>query len=99
MLRFLAPIIAGVVIMLAPVAAQAAAAAAPADLFSVTGVHVDASAESATAARDKALADGRPVAWQRLYRRLAPQSAWDKQPQLDDRKALEPDRAQLRSRK
>ncbi len=92
MLRFLAPLIAGVAIMLAPIAAHAAAATAPAapaaDLFSVNGVHVDASAESATAARDRALADGRPIAWQRLYRRLAPQSSWDKQPQLDD-KALE----------
>jgi hypothetical protein len=88
MFRYLAPIIAAVAIALVPVAARAAAAAPAPDLFSVSGVHVDATAESATAARDKALQAGRPIAWQRLYRRLAPQSAWDKQPQLDD-KALE----------
>ena len=82
MLRLLSLYLIAVLALLAPfrVVAQPAA-----DLFSVTGVHVDATAESATAARDRALQNGRPAAWQRLYRRLAPQTAWDKQPQLDDK--------------
>lgn len=59
---------------------QAGAQAADASLFSVPGVEVDATAESATAARDIALAGGRPEAWQRLFRRLTPPSVWDEQP-------------------
>lgn len=61
-----------------------AAAAAPPDPFTVKAVHVDATAASATAARDAALAQGRPLAWTKLYRSLAPQSAWGKQPPLND---------------
>ena len=64
--------------------ASSAAQAAAADLFTVSGIPVDATADSATAARDRALAEGRPVAWQRLFRRLTPSSAWGRQPQLDD---------------
>jgi hypothetical protein len=45
---------------------------------------VDATARSATAARDIALANGRPIAWQRLYRRITPPTAWDRQPSPDD---------------
>ena len=60
------------------------AAAAPADPFAVSGVHVDATGGSAAAARDAAMAQGRPIAWARLYRTLAPQSAWGKQPALND---------------
>ena len=63
---------------------SSAALAAAADLYTVSGVQVDATAESATAARDAAVAEGRPVAWQRLFRRLTPQSAWPRQPELDD---------------
>jgi hypothetical protein len=62
----------------------ALAAAAGGELYAISGVAVDATAESATAARDSALAEGRPVAWQRLFRRLTPQTEWAKQPQLDD---------------
>lgn len=58
--------------------------AAAADLFSVGGIQVDATAESATAARDQALAQGRPAAWAKLFRRLTPPAAWAKQPELDD---------------
>ena len=67
---------------LAAGAVQAAPAPAP-DLFSVTGIKVDQTAESATAARDLAMAQGRPVAFTRLYRRLTAQANWSKQPQLD----------------
>jgi hypothetical protein len=55
-----------------------------ADMFTVEGVKVEATAASATAARENALAQGRPEAWQRLYRRLTPPSEWDYQPQLGD---------------
>jgi len=66
-----------------------AADAAPApDLFTVAGVKVDATAESATAARDIAMDQGRPVAWTRLFRRLVAQGNWSKQPQLDENTLL-----------
>jgi hypothetical protein len=60
-------------------------AAQPADasLYSVPGVEVDATAQSATLARDIALARGRPEAWQRLFRRLTPPSLWNQQPNPD----------------
>ncbi len=57
--------------------------AADAALYTVPGIEVDATAGSATAARDIALASGRPAAWQRLYRRLTPPTAWDQQPEAD----------------
>ena len=67
----------------------AAVNAAPApDLFTVTGVKVDATAESATTARDQAMSEGRPVAWTRLFRRLVAQGNWSKQPQLDENTLL-----------
>jgi hypothetical protein len=53
-------------------------------LYTISGVHVDATAASATEARDIAITQGRPVAWTRLFRRLAPQKDWPKQPQLDN---------------
>ncbi len=62
---------------------QAPAHAADAALYSVAGIEVDATAGSATAARDIALANGRPAAWERLYRRITPSSEWDLQPAAD----------------
>lgn len=70
------------------VGSPAIAAPAPPDLFTVTGIKVDASAESATTARDIAMTQGRPAAWTRLYRRLTAASNWSKQPQLDDNALL-----------
>jgi hypothetical protein len=61
-----------------------AAPARAADPFSIKGVHVDATAPTATEARNKAVAQGRPIAWTRLYRSLAPQNTWNKQPALND---------------
>ena len=63
-------------------AVQAAPAPAP-DVFTVTGIKIDQTAESATAARDLAMAQGRPLAWTRLYRRLTAMANWSKQPPLD----------------
>jgi hypothetical protein len=67
-----------------------AAVAAPAlgDLFTVAGIKVDATAESATIARDIAMAQGRPQAWTTVYRRLTATANWGKQPQLDDNQLL-----------
>ncbi|HYK80748.1 MAG TPA: DUF2066 domain-containing protein [Micropepsaceae bacterium] len=78
-------------VLLAALAAGTPAFAAPAaapDLFTVSGIKVDASAESATAARDIAMTQGRPAAWTKLYRRLTAASMWAKQPQLDDNALL-----------
>jgi hypothetical protein len=58
------------------------------DLFTVAGIKVDASAESAIAARDIAMAQGRPQAWTTVYRRLTAAANWGKQPQLDDNQLL-----------
>jgi hypothetical protein len=61
--------------------AQPAAADAT---FTVSNVHVDASAASVTEARSAAVAAGRPTAWQILFRRLTRQQDWGRQPVLDD---------------
>jgi len=60
------------------------AMAAESGLYSVTGVSVDATSNSANAARDIALSQGRPTAWQRLYRRLTPPAQWPNQPNPDE---------------
>jgi len=65
-------------------AAPAPAASAPGDLFTVTGIRVDATAESAQTARDAAMAQGRPDAWSQIYRRLTPSAMWGRQPRLTD---------------
>lgn len=58
--------------------------AAAADLtYSVSGIHVDASGPSASAAESIAIDQGRPRAWDILYRRIAKQADWGKQPKLD----------------
>src|ERR1700742_5012094 len=62
------------------------ALAAPAqaqELFTVSGVHVDATAASSGEALNLAVAQGRPRAWQILYRRLTRQQDWPRQPALD----------------
>lgn len=61
-----------------PLSAQAA------DPFAVPNIHVDASAQSASVAQLAAIAQGRPKAWSVLYKRIAKQADWGKQPQLDD---------------
>jgi hypothetical protein len=66
---------------------QAAPSTLP-DLFTVNGIKVDATAESATAARDRAMAEGRPEAWTKLYRRLTATANWSKQPKLDENAVL-----------
>lgn len=68
----------------AVLAMSAAPAQAAESLFSVSGIKVDATAASATEARDIAIAQGRSKAWAKLYRRLAREKDWPRQPQLDD---------------
>jgi hypothetical protein len=58
------------------------------DLFTVTAIRVDATAESAIIARDLAMAQGRPLAWTKLFRRFTVPASWGKQPQLDDNQLL-----------
>jgi len=65
-------------------AAPAYAAPAP-DLFTVPGVKVEASAESAISARDAAMAQGRAAAWTKLFHRLTAAANWRKQPMLDEK--------------
>lgn len=53
------------------------------NLYTVSGVHVDASAASSAEAANMAIAQGRPRAWQILYRRLTREEDWPRQPALD----------------
>ena len=55
-----------------PAAAQNVTRPTPEALFTVEGVTVDATAESGTAARDRALGEGQAAAWAGLVARLAP---------------------------
>jgi hypothetical protein len=65
-----------------PVAAEGA------DQFSVVGIKVDATALSPRAARELAIAQGRPIAWSQLFRRFTGQPAWGTEPQLGERELL-----------
>ena len=69
-------------------AAPVRAAPARPDLFSITGIKVEASAESAISARDAAMSQGRAAAWTKLFHRLTTAANWRKQPALNE-KALE----------
>jgi hypothetical protein len=53
------------------------------NLFTVSAVHVAASAASSSEAYTIALEQGRPKAWTTLYRRLTRQQDWNRQPALD----------------
>ena len=65
-------------------AAAAPAAVVTADMFTIAGMKVEASAQSPRAARDLAMLQGRPLAWTKLFRRFAVQDAWGSEPQLTD---------------
>ncbi len=74
----LAPILALAFGALLPAGAQAAD-----PTYTVSGIHVDATAASASAAQSIAIDQGRPQAWSTLYRRLMKQADWARQPRLD----------------
>jgi hypothetical protein len=77
----LAAFLAAVALFVLPVFALPASAA---DLtYTVSGIHVDATAASASAAEAIAIDQGRPQAWDTLYKRLAKQADWPKEPKLD----------------
>ncbi len=63
---------------------SAVGAARADDPYTVRNIHVDASAVSASEAYNAGIAQGRPRAWQTVYRRLTRQQDWAKQPPLDD---------------
>ena len=60
------------------------ARARPSDFYSVAGIHVDAVAETAIAARGIALASGQREALDRLIRRLTSRAYYPRIPRLDD---------------
>ena len=74
----LAPLLALAFAALLPGGAQAAD-----PTFTVSGIHVDASAASAAAAQAIAIDQGRPKAWDILFKRVARQADWVKEPKLD----------------
>jgi hypothetical protein len=59
------------------------AAAQDNSLYTVSGVHVDATGASSTEALNAAIAQGRGKAFQIVYRRLTRQADWGRQPALD----------------
>jgi hypothetical protein len=61
----------------------AGSAMAQDSLYTVSGIHVDASGASSTEAYNAAIAQGRSRAFQILFRRLTRQADWGKQPALD----------------
>lgn len=61
----------------------ASPAGAQESLYTVSGVHVDATAQSSTEALNAAIAQGRGKAFQILFRRLTRQADWARQPALD----------------
>jgi len=71
-----------VLVFVAVLAASRGAAAD--DPYTVSGIKVDATAQSAIEAQTRAINSGRAKAWQTLYRRLAKQQDWAHQPTLDD---------------
>ncbi len=60
------------------------ARAAPDAMFTVANVHVDASGYSASVAQNVALSQGRPKAWDIMFRRMVRQQDWAKEPKLSD---------------
>lgn len=64
-------------------ACLAVPAAAQDSLYTVANVHVDAGGASSTEALNAAITQGRVRAFQVLYRRLARQADWARQPALD----------------
>jgi hypothetical protein len=58
------------------------------DLFTISDIHVDATASSPRAARDLAMAQGRSLAWDTLVRRFSILGAGEDQPLLADNQLI-----------
>jgi hypothetical protein len=69
--------------LLAALCLVAGPAGAQDTLYTVSGVHVDATGASSGEALNEAIAQGRAKAFQILFRRLARQADWGRQPALD----------------
>lgn len=69
-------------------AAAVPAAAVTADMFTIAGMKVEATAQSPRAARDLAMSQGRPLAFTKLFRRVTVRDAWSSEPQLTDGELL-----------
>ena len=65
-------------------AVGSAAAAGAVDPFTINDIAVGATAQSPREARNLAMAQGRPLAWSKLFRRFTAQGEWASQPQLTD---------------
>lgn len=77
------PALAVVCVLVALFAAVPAHAQGRDALFTVSNLPVDVTGKSATEAFTTAIAEGRPRAFQILYRRLTQQKDWGRQPNLD----------------
>ncbi len=76
--------IAGLLLLLAWTLPAGTVLGAPADAYTVSGIAVDATAESAAAAREKAIAEGQREAFDRLILRLVADGFADRVPPIDD---------------
>jgi len=70
-------------ILVAGICLSVLEAGAADDPYTVSGIKVDATAQSRVVAQTMAINSGRDRAWQTLYRRLAKQQDWARQPALD----------------
>jgi hypothetical protein len=77
-------LLAAMVLFLALVFQGEASLAAPEDAYTVGGIAVDATAESAAAAREKAIADGQREAFRQLLHRLVGEGAAERVQSPDD---------------
>lgn len=81
---FILPVLAALMLLAAaPGWTQPAFAQGRPDLFAVSDIHVDVVGKSSTEAYTNAIAEGRPRAFQILFRRLTQQRDWARQPSLD----------------
>ena len=77
-------LLAGLVLLLALIFQGGASLAAPEDAYTVGGIAVDATAESAAAAREKAIAEGQREAFRQLLNRLVGEGAAERVQIVDD---------------
>ena len=83
-MRCRSPLILAALALVAGLSVSAAAPAATSESFDVSNVSVDATAQSASAARDMAMAQGRQRAWAILSNRFLDAGLTETAPQLSD---------------
>jgi hypothetical protein len=77
-------LVAGLLVLAAWIFRAEPVLAAPEDAYAVSGIAVDATAASAAAARDKAIADGQREAFKQLIQRLVAKEAVKRVPTMTD---------------